>query len=123
MTAANGQNMEVWGSCCLPIGIGTKEYQEKFKIVEELKNDIIIGNDLMKKWGVSINFSTKEVLLDDNNRIPMRIYKLTRKIKVNLIKTCQISPRSMCKVPIRIEGMNSGEKGIVKTPLNYRWKN
>ena len=62
--AANGQNMEVRGHCWIEIEIGwEKQKKELFKVIEEIKNDVIIGNDIMKSWGLKIDFDNEQIEL------------------------------------------------------------
>ena len=69
MTTAAGKEIVVYGavevhvdfgSCCLPIKV----------TVAEMQPEAILGMDTMSKWGVNVNFKTKELEVEDRATLP-----------------------------------------------------
>ena len=122
LLAANGGRMGVQGRCQVKLGIGKIEKIVTFTIVDDLKNEIIIGNNILDEWKIRIHFDKRILKVDSNEKIPIRITRTIEEIKVRLIKGHSLPPRSIVKVKVMTEGLESSQHGIIKTPLQLRWK-
>ena len=67
--------MSVRGKCQIEIRIGTWKGWIEFKVVEDIGEEVIIGNDILKREDVKIDFETELVEFGQDNYVSMYIRK------------------------------------------------
>ena len=93
VTAANAQQMTVRGYCRVKIQLGDLEDEVLFKVIEEIRDEIILGNDSLYKWNARIDLGDEEVELGTGNWLPIRIWRLEEGT-IHLTKSIKVPPRS-----------------------------
>ena len=122
LLAANRGQMGVQRRCQVRLGLGKTEKMVSLIIVDDLKNEIILGNNLLDEWKIRIHFDEKILKINSNEKIPIQITRTTKEIKVRLIKGHSIPPRSIMKVRVITKGLETSQFGMIQTPLQLRWK-
>lgn len=115
--AANGQPMTTRGVVALNITLGDRTVNHFFHIIEELKFEVILGNDLLHSIKAEIDVHQGRLSLEGSASIPVQVMKhyqalskLQPTFSVKVAKTMKIPSWSAAKLPINITGeLEQGE--------------
>ncbi|MHB1799647.1 MAG: RNase H-like domain-containing protein, partial [Vulcanimicrobiaceae bacterium] len=122
-SAANGQRMDVRGECVMRVEMGGVEIEHLFKVINDLGEEIIIGNDLLKRFGIEINFQSENIQFKNGNIVPFFIRKDDSGIeeyKMRAKEDSTIPARSVMYIDGRTDFQ--GKMGEVFTPLQIYQK-
>ena len=81
MVGASGETLKTLGKTVLDISVADSF---SFFVVDGLKTEIILGNDVMKELGLSINLDLEIIKTPLGNWIPIEIYKPNQKEIFNI---------------------------------------
>ena len=104
------------------VKIGNEPTIHSFQVINDLGMDVIIGNDLLKKLGLTIDFANEVIRNRDGNPIPMAIRRppsVTTETHdpAYLLKGKIIPPRSSILVQVRVPCKESNTLREIYTPL------
>ena len=119
--AANGSELHSLGEIMLTVKIGSETTIHTFHVVEELESEILVGNDLMKKLGLKIDFEKEVIINRDGTTVPMNIYKKSIDMDSHdqavVKKTMWLPARSKNLVTLIVPRNENNEKREIYTPL------
>ena len=75
MIGASGETLKTLGKTILDISIADRTVNFSFFVVDGLKTEVILGNDVMKELGLTINLDLEIIKTPLGNWIPIEIYK------------------------------------------------
>ena len=84
MVGASGETLKTLEKTVLDISVADRTVNFSFFVVDGLKTEIILGNDVMKELGLSINLDLEIIKTPLGNWIPIEIYKPNQKEIFNI---------------------------------------
>ena len=120
LQSVSGHKLKNFGTVVLPVEISKFCRTYKFQIVEGLRNQCILGNDFLSRFGAKLDFG-KKTLNIHNSVIPLRPQHLNCQSVTSLVRTTQkttIPAQSYVELPACINRVQLIEKDCVIQPLS-----
>lgn len=123
LRAANNQLMQTIGNCNAKVKFKSVEVEHIFHIVPDLKEDIIIGNDLLEKFQAKIYVKEEIVIIDNTERVPIRIKvlknennnRINSSIIVKVIHKTELIPNSITNILVKLNSSPTSQNLNVNT--------
>ncbi len=98
--------MVIRGAAELVLGLGNSSWSHTFLILEELDTNILIGNDMIAKSLLVIDFMENAIRMVDGLLIPFKVKKeeSNERIGVNLLNNLKMAPKSVRLVRVKVGG-------------------
>ena len=98
LIGASGETLKTLGKAILIISVADRTIDFPFFVVEGLKTEIILGNDIMKELGLSINLDLEIIKTPIGNWLPIEIYKPKDKeiFQIKTVEDVIIPAQSAC---------------------------
>ena len=121
VSAANAQRMTVRGDCELEVWIGMLRERTKFRIIEDMGDDVLLGTDDMNRWKIKLDLGNEEAHFGEDNRVKLNI-AAENELAV-LTHTVTLKPNSLTPVKIQIPKLeDTGAVRLIRTPTTIRMK-
>lgn len=95
-TAANGEVMTTRGEIRVPIRIGNTTILQQCRVVDEIRDEVILGNNYLKKANATINFANETIRIESEPPIKGDIKReVTDETKARLVKSITIPSQTV----------------------------
>ena len=110
--AANNMVMKIRGAAHIPYRIGSRTGTHAFRIIDDLRNTVIIGTDLLNEWDAIIDFKAGLVRMQYFEAVPFTVFRdNTAETQVGTIRMAEdvtVPPLSVCHVPVIMKVKRDG---------------
>jgi len=126
--AANGEELDLRGEATVPITIGKETVDHDFKIIEDLNDQVLVGNDLFKKMALIFDFY-REIITDRNGySIAMNIWKAKEEAQqdsdeITLLYDVKIPARCATIIKACVKSTQKDKLKEIYTPFELLMKN
>ena len=120
LQTAAGQRIKNFGTVKLEVKLSGFNKMYKFQIVDNLKNQVLLGNDFLSDFGAQLDFGQKTLNIE-GYVIPLRPQKLTCASVTSLIRTTRkvtIPAQSYAEIPGQINRKQLIEQECTVQPLS-----
>jgi hypothetical protein len=104
--------MKVRAGAHIPYKIGTKTGTHHFRIINDLKNTIIVGTDLLAEWKATIDFDIHRIRIPYSEAVPFTIFTTQQHEQqvgtVVVAENVVIPPLSVKNIEVKL---NSNKQG------------
>ncbi len=88
------------GTCKFSIKLSDSFTDNHIFHIMNIENNIIIGNDLLRKWKTKINMEEETILIDNHTLLPLYIQKETEYYHLYATKTIGIPAKSIQQIQV-----------------------
>ena len=112
LVGASGETLKTHGKTVLIVSIADRTIDFPFYVVDGLKTDVILGNDIMKEMGLTIDLGLEIVKTPLGNWVPIDIYKPEKDkiLPVKVVQETVIPANTACLVKTEIPCLDNNNK-------------
>ena len=122
IVGAGGEDLGSLGTVRAVVTVGDQSVEIPFYLAEGIKANIILGNNVMKKMNLILDFEEEKIKTPSGMSIPIDIYKPREEREIEVLAKRQIiiPPRTVCLTEVmmfQLEKENVNKPIEVYTPL------
>ena len=112
LVGASGEALKTFGKVVLIVTIADNTINHPFFVVEGLKTGVILGNDIMKEMGLTIDLDLEIVKTPFGNWLPIDIHKPRDEevLQVKAIREIVIPANTSCLVKTEVPSLENNNK-------------
>ena len=112
LVGASGEILKTFGKVVLIVTIADKTIEHPFYVVGGLKTEVILGNDIMKDMGLTIDLDLEIVKTPIGNWLPIDIYKPQDEevLQIKVAQEIVIPANTSCLVKTEVPSLEDNNK-------------